>query len=83
MHDAAIPGDESIVDFQRGLNATQRQAIQPVYAIPAAQVRAACQRFRDMEPSNPNQILSSMDDAQPCTVYEHSDFPGIAPNKAN
>lgn len=70
MSDAGVNTDLEIVDFKRGLSLEQKEKLQPVGVVPSELIDQAQREFRNS---------SSEDDSdlpEPCTIYEHSGFPG-------
>lgn len=69
---ADIDSDLSVVDFTRGLTATQKEKVRPVKTVSSRIIREACQAFQDAS-KQPHTV----DDPQECVVYEHTDLPGL------
>jgi alkylated DNA repair protein alkB family protein 1 len=78
MDDAAIDNDLAIVDFTRGLSGNQKERIVPVEEISSGLIVSAMKAFNAQNRADGEAVKGGDEDhtPNPCTVYEHKDFPG-------
>jgi alkylated DNA repair protein alkB family protein 1 len=70
MSDADVDTDPEIVDFNRGLSPEQKEKLHPVGVVPSELIAQAQREFRNSTSEDDSDL------PEPCTIYEHSGFPG-------
>jgi alkylated DNA repair protein alkB family protein 1 len=80
MDDVAIDSDLAVVDFTRGLSGSQKERIVPVGEISSELIISAMRAFKAQNRAAGEEVKVGDEDENldpnPCTVYEHTDFPG-------
>jgi alkylated DNA repair protein alkB family protein 1 len=78
MEDVAIDTDLNVVDFTRGLSVNQKERIVPVEEISSELIVSAMKAFKAQNRADGEEAKGGDENfaANPCTVYEHKDFPG-------
>jgi alkylated DNA repair protein alkB family protein 1 len=79
MEDAAVDQDFDVLDFSRGLTDVQKEKLFVVDTVPSELIDSAWKIFKGDEKEDVASIEESVQLPDPCTVYEHKDFPGMAP----
>ncbi|KAI9742543.1 MAG: hypothetical protein M1818_003683 [Claussenomyces sp. TS43310] len=75
-----LESDADVVDLRRGLSAEQRTKLHPVAELSAEAITAACASLRGYDHGQGDEFEregARAVNAEPCTVYEHDDFPGL------
>lgn len=76
--------DLDVVDFRRGLTSEQRKKLRPVRHVDASTISAASRALRDDGEAHEGdgglwggeEEGRNVVGVEPCTAYEHADFPG-------
>jgi alkylated DNA repair protein alkB family protein 1 len=76
MSDAAVDQDLEVVDFKRGLTDVQKDRIDPVDMVKSELIASAQEAFRISSGKGEEDEVGLETEPEPCTVYEHQDFPG-------
>jgi alkylated DNA repair protein alkB family protein 1 len=76
MSDAAVDDDPEVVDFTRGLTESQKKRIIPIDIIPSDLIREAQKSFGEQGEGELLRNSEAFTTPEPCTIYEHQDFPG-------
>ncbi len=77
MDDTAVDLDLDVVDFTRGLTDAQMEKLVPVGSVPSGLIETAQKAYRRHGKNDSEDIPRSGPLPTSCTVYEHTDFPGM------
>lgn len=76
MSDADVDQDLKVVDFSRGLTDAQKKRIIPMSSVGSGLIASAQEEFRFSSGTEKGNAAEAATEPEPCTVYEHQDFPG-------
>jgi hypothetical protein len=71
-----LENDDSVVDWDKGLNEEQAKLIKPVSTISKNAIEKACIAFRNAALGTEGDESPLETEIEDVTVYEHTDFPG-------
>ncbi|KAE9365088.1 hypothetical protein N431DRAFT_496254 [Stipitochalara longipes BDJ] len=77
MEDEAVNKDLYILDFSRGLTNAQKEKLVAVDNVPSELIAFAWKAFKGDVERDATHGVDSTSLPEPCTIYEHKDFPGL------
>lgn len=76
MSDTFVDQDLDVVDFRRGLTASQKERIFPADVVPSELIQEARLALKYSGQDVGGKGVEAGEILEACTIYEHKDFPG-------